>query len=166
MGGVVSIQWANLLLLLACCILVIWSLIATGRSLDSMRAWRVRVGIASSSVGVGSAVLFFLLYGYVWINHALPAHGLTLWAYFLTGLGLSVAGIALGLMGEGHMRHSSILISLVTTFEWLRELAEGRRARRLAEILMWIAIALFGIALIAFKRFSATSGTSQSPPPP
>ena len=143
--------------LLVYSIFIVWSLNKWLRSPGSEPSLRQHFALIGLAVSVGSAVLLASFYTYVWMYHALPAHGLALWTYFLAGTALSIAGMVLGSIGVGYMRQSTVLISLVTFFEWTRELVAGADARRLIDVLMFIVIGVFGFTLLWHKRYSGTN---------
>ena len=144
----------HVILLLVCSIFVVWSLNKWLRSPRSEPSLRKYFGSISLALGSGSAALLASFYIYIWIDHALPAHGLALWTYFVVGAVLSIAGMVLGSISIGYLRQSTLLITLVTFFEWIRELVAGAKARRLIDVLMFIAIGMFGVALLGRKWYS------------
>lgn len=115
---------------------------------------RKRFGSLSLALGCGSAAFVASFYAYVGIYHALPAHGLPLWGFFLVVAALSIAGIISGSFASGYRRQSALLISLVTFLECIRELAAGARARSLIDLVLLVVICAFGFAAVARRRDS------------
>src|SRR5260370_28871739 len=115
----------HVILVLAYLMFAIWPLSRWFQYERSEPSWRNRFGSIRLAFGVGSIALLASFYIYVWTYRELPAHGMALWAYFLAGAALSIAGMVLGSIGIGNLRQSTLLISLAAFFEWLRELVAG-----------------------------------------
>lgn len=85
--------------------------------------WRKIPGLAGLALGAVSSALLAFFYLYAWGYHALIAHGLALWEYSFTGLGLSAVAVILGSFAVGYLRLSALMISLVAVLQWMRVFA-------------------------------------------